>query len=88
MRHRYPPVVRTTVNIRDEALEACRKAAEAKGVSLGEVISEAILDSLGERPGGGRRRRYDLPVSGEGGLRPGVDLDSSAALEDLMEGRG
>ena len=79
--------MRTTVNIRDEALELCRRVAETKGVPVGEVISEAILDSLGERPASGRRRRHDLPVSGSGGLKPGVDLDSSAALEDVMEGR-
>jgi hypothetical protein len=27
----------------------------------------------------------DLPVFGEGGTQPGVDLDDSAALLDLME---
>jgi hypothetical protein len=29
-----------------------------------------------------------LPVFGEGGLLPGVDLDNSAALLDAMDARG
>jgi hypothetical protein len=31
------------------------------------------------------RRAVELPVFGEGGMRPGVDLDDSAALLDVME---
>lgn len=35
------------------------------------------------------RKRVVLPVSRErGGTLPGVDLNNSAALLDLMEGRG
>ena len=30
-------------------------------------------------------RAIELPVFGEGGMRPGVDLDDSAALLDIME---
>lgn len=36
-----------------------------------------------------RRERVTLPVStAGGGVLPGVDLNDSAALEDIMEGRG
>ncbi|MGQ0815653.1 MAG: hypothetical protein ACT4O1_14555 [Gemmatimonadota bacterium] len=31
------------------------------------------------------RERVRLPTYGKGGLQPGVDLDNSAALLDLME---
>jgi hypothetical protein len=79
--------MRTTVNIADEALELCRRTARQKGVSLGEAISEAILEAYRPRPAEWRRDRFELPVSGQCGLKPGVDLDSSVALEDLLEGR-
>jgi len=79
--------MRTTVNIRDEALKLGRKKARESGVSLGEVVSEAILVAYREKPGSRRKKRFDLPVSGKGGLRPGVDIDRTADLEDIMEGR-
>ena len=78
--------MRTTVNIQDQALELCKQKAEQTGKSLGEVISDAILQAYSHRPSGQRRRRYKLPVSGQGGLLPGVDLDGSAALQDVMDG--
>ncbi len=79
--------MRTTVNIREEALKLCKKKARELGTSLGEVISEAVLTVYRDRPAQAPKTRYELPVSGEGGLLAGVDLDSTAALEDVMEGR-
>ena len=80
--------MRTTVNIQDEALELCKDKAQQKGISLGEAITEAILATYRDMPEKARARRFTLPVSGKGGLRPGVDLDSNAGLEELMEERG
>lgn len=79
--------MRTTISIHDQAFKLCKKKAEEKGVSIGEVVTEAIFLAYREKPGRVRARRYDLPVSGQGGLRPGVDLDNTAALKDVMEGR-
>jgi hypothetical protein len=64
-----------------------RKAAET-GQTLGDVISEALVQALTPPPISRKRMRYDLPVSGTGGLQPGVDLDDSAGLEDLMMDEG
>ena len=80
--------MRTTVNIRDEALELCKDKAQEKGISIGDAITEAICTAYRQRPVKTRARRFTLPVSGKGGLRPGVDLDSNAALEDVMEEGG
>lgn len=79
--------MRTTVNLRQEALELCKQRAEELKVPLGEVISEAVLATYSERPAQRRKTDYELPRSGEGGLQPGVDLDNRAALEDRLEGR-
>ncbi len=76
------------MNIEDEALELCKSKAREKGVPLGTVITEAILAAFRQRPKRARASRFTLPVSGRGGLRPGVDLDSNAGLEDTMEDIG
>ena len=79
--------MRTTVNIQDEALQLCKDKAQQKGISVGEAIAEAIFATYRETPEKARHRRFTLPVSGKGGLRAGVDLDSNAGLEDVMEQR-
>ncbi len=78
--------MRTTVNIQDEALDLGKRQARRQGVSLGEVISEALLESCQEKPESLDSAPFDLPASGVGGLQPGVDLDSRSRLEDLMDG--
>ena len=77
--------MRTTVNIQEAALALCRKKAAESGKSLGEVISEAVLQAYRTRPSVPNRRRFHLPTSWKGGLQPGVDLDDSAALQDIMD---
>jgi len=76
--------MRTTINIRDEALELVRRRVDQEGLSLGDAVSDAILEAYRERSTVPNRRRIALPVSGAGGLHPGVDLDDSAALEERM----
>ncbi len=80
--------MRTTLNLRDEALKLGKRKARELGKPLGEVVSEAVLSAYGERAKAALPRNYKLPVSGKGGLRPGADLDDSSALADLMDGRG
>lgn len=79
--------MRTTVNLREQALELCKQRAEELEMSLGEVISEAVFEAFRDRPADQRTTRYELPTSGEGGLQPGVDLDNGSALEELMASR-
>ena len=64
---------RTTVRLETSLLDQARKRVRDKGTTLTALI----------------RRGLQLPVSRErGGTLPGVDLNNSAALLDLMEGRG
>lgn len=79
--------MRTTVNIQDEALSLGKEVSRARGLPLGDVLSEALFVAYGERAVSTNIADCDLPCSGEGGLLPGVDLDSTSALFDLMEGR-
>lgn len=78
--------MRTTISIQDEAYELLKRKAEEKGVTLGEVISEAAFVAYRDRPSKKTARPFELPVAGRGGLMAGVDLDSSSALEDVMDG--
>ena len=78
--------MRTTVNIEDRALELCRKQAAETGRSLGDVISEAILQAFSTRSASPRKQRYELPVWTGGELQPSVNLDKWAEVEDIMDG--
>jgi hypothetical protein len=76
--------MRTTINLDDALLAEAKQVAARTGRSLAAVVEDALRQSLHRRhqtvP-----EAVELPVFGEGGTRPGVDLDDSAALLDLME---
>ncbi len=77
--------MRTTIHLPDELLARAKRAAIDSNRTLTAVIEEALLAALSKRRGA-PGVRADLPTYGEGGLQPGVDLDDSAALLDLLEG--
>jgi hypothetical protein len=76
--------MRTTINIDDALLAEAKQVAARTGRSLAAVVEDALRESLHRRHRTARRRA-ELPEFGEGGVQPGVDLDDSAALLDLME---
>jgi hypothetical protein len=83
--------MRTTLNLDDALLAEAKQVAARTGRSLAAVVEDALRESLHRRNRPGVRT-VELPVFGEGGLQPGVDLDDSAALLELMDqgdpGRG
>lgn len=81
--------MRTTIHLPDDLLAEAKKLAADTRTTLTALIEDALREHLARR----RRRRPTaparLPTYGSGGVLPGVDLDDSAALLDLMEsGRG
>jgi len=76
--------MRTTVDLPDDLLREAKGRAVREGRTLSEVVGDAVRSSF-SRTGTGDREPVELPTFGEGGLQPGVDLDDSAALLDLME---
>jgi hypothetical protein len=76
--------MRTTINLDDALLAEARQVAARTGRTLTAVVEDALRESLHRRHATARRG-IELPRFGEGGVRPGVDLDDSAALLDLME---
>jgi hypothetical protein len=76
--------MRTTINLDDALLAEAKQVAARTGRSLTAVVEDALRESLHRRHHSARRA-VELPTFGEGGVQPGVDLDDSAALLDLME---
>jgi hypothetical protein len=79
--------MRTTLNLDDALLAEAKQVAARTGRSLAAVVEDALRESLHRRNRPGART-VELPVFGEGGLQPGVDLDDSAALLELMDQGG
>ena len=82
--------MRTTILLPDALYRDTKAAAAASGRTVTSLIEDALRERLGRRtPGPKRPRRVRLPVfhGGKKGVRPGVDLDDSAGLVDLMDGR-
>jgi hypothetical protein len=79
--------MRTTISIDDALLAEAKQLAARTGRSLAAVVEDALRESLSRRREH-VRRAVELPVFGQGGFQPGVDLDDSAALLDLMEQAG
>ena len=78
--------MRTTVRLDEALLNEAKKHATQTGSTLTSIIEQALREMLHRRQQAGGRQPVNLPTWGHGGLLPGVDLDNSAALLDIMEG--
>ena len=78
--------VRTTIRLDDQLLAEAKSLAARTGRTLTKVIEDALRQTLAHRPGD-TGAAVRLPTFGGRGVRPGVDLDDSAGLLDVMESR-
>jgi hypothetical protein len=79
--------MRTTIRLRDDLLKRAKKRAAEEQRTLASVVEEGVALVLA-RPARKHRDHVELPVSrATGGVLPGVDLNRSSELEDLMEDR-
>jgi hypothetical protein len=76
--------VRTTINLSDPLLAQARRRAAETGRTLTAFIADAVRESLARRRDGQELPPVRLTTFRGTGVQPGVDLDDSAALEDLM----
>jgi hypothetical protein len=80
--------MRTTVRLDDALLDRAKREAERRGETLTSLIERGLRLVLARPEKRAQRRRVEIPVCREaGGTLPGVDLDDSAALLDVIEGR-
>ncbi len=80
--------MRTTVDLDDRVLAEAKLLARQTGTTLTAVIEDALRERLARRQAltqGGTAFRLHT-FTGHG-LQAGVDLDDSAALRELMDGR-
>ena len=76
--------MRTTIRLDDQLLREAKGLAAETGRTLTGVIEDALRETLARRRAPVRHKRLALKTFKGGGLRPGVDLDDSAALLDLI----
>ncbi len=76
--------MRTTVSIDDELLAAARQRAHERNQTLGQVVEAALRREL--VVGKASDEAPLVPVfTGGGGVRPGVDLTSNRAVQELLD---
>lgn len=77
--------MRTTLNIDDQLFLQAKAQAVASGVTLAQLIEEAFRESLSRRENIKKRQRVRISTIKGTGTRPGIDLDSSQSLLEIME---
>ena len=77
--------MRTTVRIDDQLMIEIKQYAARTGQTLTAVMEDALRQLLNNQQHSKKREKVKLlTVKGNGAL-PGVDLDDTASLLDLME---
>lgn len=80
-------MMRTTVRLDENLIGEVKRLAAEERTTLTAVLEEALREMLARRKQQHYRPRVSLPTFSGRGLQPGVNLDDSTALLDLMEGR-
>ena len=76
--------MRTAIRINDDLLKRAKKQAADEGRTLTSLVEEGLALIL-SKPKTSRRKRVELPVSkATGGTLPGIDLNRSGDLEEVM----
>ena len=79
--------MRTVIQLDDALLDQANKLAQEKGCDLSHFIEETLRDKIAPKPPITRQPFRHLTTVGGEGVRPGVDLNNSAALLALMESK-
>ena len=77
--------MRTTVRLDDQLLTEAKLLAASTGRTLTSVIEDALREMLARKRTLSRRDPISLKTDSGNGLQPGVNLDDSAALLEIME---
>ena len=79
-------VERTTVRLPDDLVRRAKHKAAAEGLTLTSLIEEGLRRVLHERPPTRPGKRILPKVSkAGGGLKPGIDLSETAALQEFED---
>ena len=78
--------MRTTVRLDDDLLRQAKALAARTGRTLTAVIEDGLREALARHRRRQERPPVTLPTFKGNGLRPGVDLDDTAGLLDILDG--
>ncbi len=78
--------MRTTIRMNPSLLSQAKRHAQDHGKTLTLLIEEALKEKLSRRPAAAPPRTVTLPTFSSA-LQPGVNLNNTAALLDLMDSR-
>ena len=78
--------MRITLNLPDDLVLQAKKAALEADTTLTEIIANALREALLKGRRKPLRRKIKLTTYGEGGTFPGINLDDTSAVLDLMDG--
>lgn len=76
--------MRTTVDIDDQLLHYAKQKAAERQCSLKDIMEDALRDFFSRPSSDGQNIKLET-FSGDG-LKPGVDLNNSRRLNDIMGG--
>ena len=77
------------MRLEDGLLEQAKREARRRGQTLTSLIDQGLRLALAQPVLRPHKKKFVLPVSKQtGGVMPGVDLNNSAALLDIMEADG
>jgi hypothetical protein len=79
--------MRTTIRLDDQLLLDVKEFALFTGKTLTAVIEDSLRETLSRRRQATGQAELHLTTVGGNGLLPGVDLNDSAALLDMMDQR-
>lgn len=74
--------MRAHLEINEQVLKAAEREAARRGQTLSALVESALSAFVPQVP---RREKKALPTFRGQGLQPGVNLDDSASLLELME---
>ena len=77
--------MRTTINVDEQLLAQAKAQAATLGVTLAQLIEDALRASLMRRENVEQRGRVRLITIHGTGTRPGIDLDNRHTLLESME---
>jgi K+-transporting ATPase c subunit len=78
--------MRTTIRIDDDLLRAAKQYAAKHDKTLTSLVEDALRQLLVRQEAAPARTPVQLITDSGNGLQPGIDLDDTSTLLDIMEG--
>lgn len=77
--------MKTTIELDNALVVELEQYAADHGTTLSAVIESGVRTLLARDPESRAMQPTHLPAHGSGGLQPGVDLNDSASLWEMMD---